>query len=157
MVLQNQNPQKHIYLADDDSDDRSMFAEVLLELDNSIVLTEAQNGQELMDILNTDSYPLPEVIFLDINMPIKNGFECLKEIRDNRGGLQKISIVMFTTSSDPSTMAKAFELGANFYAIKPNTFNGLRSLASDILKIDWISPKFNIKNISAQLLSPIHA
>lgn len=156
MAIQNQNSQKHIYLVDDDHDDRSMFAEVLLDHDCSIIVTEVENGKQLMDILQRPPSRWPEVIFLDLNMPIKNGFECLKEIRNHDGEMQNLNIIILTTSSDPVTIAKAFELGATFYAVKPNSFDGLKSLARDILAIDWFSPRNLTRVASAHLLTSVN-
>lgn len=153
MLQKNQNSQKHIYLTDDDEDDRALFAEVLLELSSSVIITHSKNGKELMDILNRPPNPLPEVLFLDLNMPIKNGFECLEEIKKQNNPLQNLSIVVLTTSSDALTVDKAFKLGATFFAVKPNTFAGLKSLAHDILQIDWMSPPIG-GNFSKYLISP---
>lgn len=155
MIFPNQNSQKNIYLADDDIDDREMFAEILSELDNSVILTQAEDGKKLMEILSVSSDSLPDVIFLDLNMPKQNGFECLKQIRSHQGHLKNLKIVIFTTSSDQKDMARAFELGANFYAVKPRTFNELRSFVQDVLQIDWFSPALNNKSFSPHLISPV--
>lgn len=136
-TLQKQNFERNIYLADDDDDDRSMFAEALSEIDQSIRLTQAEDGKQLMDILKSPSNPIPEVIILDINMPRKNGFECLEEIRNHNGNLKNLNVIMFSTSNDPRTIVKAFELGASFYAVKPNSFKDLKALIHDILHMDW--------------------
>lgn len=141
MTLQKQNYQRNIYLADDDDDDRLMFAEALSEIDNSVQLTQAEDGKALMDILSVPSSPIPEVIILDINMPRKNGFECLEEIRNHQGNLKDLNVIMFSTSNDPRTIVKAFELGASFYAVKPNSFQELKTLIHDILHMDWVMPK----------------
>ena len=66
-----------VYLADDDADDRLLFEEALLEVSGNVMLTIAKNGEQLMGILNTKTPPPPHLIFLDLNMPLKNGFECL--------------------------------------------------------------------------------
>lgn len=150
MISPNTNPKKNIYLADDDDDDRSMFAEALFEIDSSIQLTQVEDGKKLMDILYISPDKLPDVIVLDINMPRKNGFECLEEIRGHNGHLKDLSIIMFSTSNDPNTIAKAYELGATFYAIKPNSFKDLKLLISNILQINWLSPEMN--NMRFQLL-----
>lgn len=155
MILPNQKSQKNIYLADDDIDDREMFAEVLLELDSSVILKQAEDGKQLMEILQFSPSPLPDVVFLDLNMPKQNGFECLKQIRNHDGHLKNLNIVIFTTSSDQNDMAKAFALGANFYAVKPSTFSELRSFVRDVLQIDWFSPIENVKKASDFLILPV--
>jgi CheY-like chemotaxis protein len=70
-----------IVLADDDEDDRQFFEEALSDVHPNAVLTTAKDGEELIFILK--NYHTPELIFLDLNMPRKNGIECLREIRSN--------------------------------------------------------------------------
>jgi len=139
MITEDKTSPRHIYLADDDEDDRILFAEALSEIDSSAVLTQAENGKQLMDILSIPTNPLPEVIFLDINMPKLNGFECLEKIRKENEDLKNVQVIIFTTSNNPATVEKAFELGASFYAVKPNSFKALKSLIDKILQIDWFS------------------
>lgn len=138
MAQRYENPMRHVYLVDDDEDDRAFFVDILQQIDNSIIITEARDGKELMDILALPPIPLPEVIFLDINMPGKSGFECLKEIRTLGSNLRKLKIIMLSTSSDADTIEKAQQLGATFYAVKPNSPNALRTLLSEVLESDTI-------------------
>lgn len=94
---------------------------------------------QMMDILQTVSDPLPEVILLDINMPKKNGLDCLVEIRKHEGDLKEVPVIILSTSSHPANIEKAKELGASFYAVKPNRFDILKSFLEEILKMDWSS------------------
>jgi CheY-like chemotaxis protein len=144
MDLQNSKSQRNIYLADDDDDDRSMFVEALQEVDSTVILTQAEDGKQLLEILHSDPDPLPEVIFLDINMPKVDGFECLEQIKQDTN-LNKLPIVMLSTSSDPGTIDKALELGASVYAVKPSSFEGLKTLIKNALQMDWISIQQNKK------------
>ncbi|WP_426485220.1 response regulator [Flavobacterium sp. 2] len=137
MSLERQNSQRYIYLADDDADDRELFVDALGEVDPSVVLTQAEDGLQLMEILSTISDPVPEILFLDINMPGKNGFECLEEIRKCEGSLREINIIILSTSNDPADIERALELGATFYAVKPNRFDVLKSFVKEVLQIDW--------------------
>lgn len=137
MALEKQNSQRCIYLADDDPDDRELFVDALREVDPSVVLTQAEDGMQLMRILSTISDPVPEILFLDINMPGKSGLECLEEIRKAEGRIKEINIIILSTSSDPANIEKALELGADFYAVKPCRFEALKSFVHDVLKIDW--------------------
>jgi DNA-binding NarL/FixJ family response regulator len=142
MTVQNPRTQKkNIYLADDDDDDRVMFAEALFEIDNTAILTQARDGQQLMDILYKQPSPLPDIIFMDINMPKQDGLKCLEEIRNQHGNLKELFVIILSTSSDPLVIDKAFNLGATFYAVKPNTFDDLKSFINDVLQIDWLSPE----------------
>lgn len=147
-MQQNQNSQKNIYLADDDDDDRALFAEALFEVDSTAILTQAEDGKQLMDMLNILKNPLPEVVFLDINMPKLDGFECLKIIRNHNGNLKKLNVIMFSTCNKPETIDRAFELGATFYAVKPNSYNDLKSLIKNVLQMNWFSTSLNKKMFS---------
>lgn len=105
---------KNIFLADDDAEDRAFFAEALKEVNVETELTTANDGLELMTTLdeNVVEPPPPHVIFLDLNMPRKNGYECLKEIRET-GKLKNIPVVVFSTSDNVNAIDTAYHLGAN--------------------------------------------
>lgn len=135
MKTLNPHYPRHIILADDDLDDRLLLAEALQEKDGTLILTQAEDGKQLMDILYLPPSPMPDLIFLDLNMPVKNGFECLEEIRGPKSNLRQLSILVFSTSGDPHNIQKAFRLGATFYAIKPHSYATLRALAADALRI----------------------
>lgn len=137
MSLEKQKSSRYIYLADDDEDDRELFVEALREVDPSVILTQAEDGMQLMEILCTISDPIPEVLFLDINMPGKSGLDCLEEIRKKEGSVQQINIIILSTSNDPANIEKALELGATFYAVKPNSFDVLKAFLAKVLQIDW--------------------
>lgn len=133
MTQQAKSP-KNIFLADDDADDCLLFEEALREICTDSSLTTASDGIELMEILRTDS--LPDVIFLDLNMPRKNGFECLTEIRQNTA-LSNIPIVIFSTTAQPEAVTNVYEKGANYFVCKPNTFQLLKNTIQHVLTIDW--------------------
>lgn len=133
------NPQaqtRNIYLADDDADDRILFEDALREVTMNVQLTVADDGQDLMQILDSCVPPPPEVIFLDINMPRKNGFECLEEIRHTQK-LKDIPVVIFSTTSQEQVIQKAYANGANRYIQKPGTFQQLKDIIQKVLAIDW--------------------
>lgn len=128
---------KNIYLADDDEDDRMLFMEAVCDLELSALVTTAADGAELLDLLFQNSRELPEIIFLDINMLGKNGFECLQEIRSAGSALKTVRIIMLSTSRSPENIDLSYELGADFYAVKPSTFQGLKELLLRIFEMDW--------------------
>ena len=107
-----------ITLADDDEDDRLLFTDAFEELKINTVVSTFNNGQFLMDFLNNPESVLPHIIFLDLNMPIKNGIECLKEIKQNER-LKNIAIAIYSTSSSDDDIENTFVLGANVYIKKP--------------------------------------
>lgn len=137
MSLEKQNSLRYIFHADDDEDDRELFVDALREVDPSVILTQAEDGLQLMEILSTIKDPIPEILFLDINMPGKGGLECLEEIRKQEGGIKEINIIILSTSNDPQDIEKSLQLGASFYAVKPSQYDVLKLFVKDVLEIDW--------------------
>jgi len=128
---------KNIFLADDDEDDRLFFEEALKEVCDDAILTVAENGDELMEILYRPPVPMPDVIFLDLNMPKKNGFECLQEIKRNRN-LKDLPIIIFTTSLQEESVKQMYNGGANYYVRKPTDYRQLKVIMRKLLTIDWL-------------------
>lgn len=126
----------HIMLADDDEDDRLFFKEAFEEVKIKYDITTFSDGEQLMHYLNEDENPLPDIIFLDLNMPRKSGMECLREIRLN-DRLKKISVAIYSTSSSEQDIEDTFVAGANVYIKKPNDFNMLKKVLSDVVHINW--------------------
>ncbi|ABG59166.1 response regulator [Cytophaga hutchinsonii] len=137
---------KNIYLADDDEDDRLFFRDALSEVCKEMRLTIAKDGVELMDILYLPPSPLPDVIFLDLNMPVKNGFECLEEIKKSEL-LKHLPIIIFSTTVQEEAVNKVYKEGANFYICKPDNFNHLKKALKKVLSIDWLK---EVKQISKE-------
>ena len=117
---------KIILLADDDRDDIEMFCEALEMVNENIICHCAQNGDQAWRMLN-DNNEKPQLIFLDINMPIMNGWECLKLIKKDEN-YQDIPVIIISTSSHKNDMETASKLGALGYFVKPNDFNDLKSM-----------------------------
>lgn len=128
--------QLHIMLADDDEDDRLFFQEAFEEVKINYRISTFNDGEQLMAHLNESSNPLPDIVFLDLNMPRKSGIECLKEIRANER-LKKISVAIYSTSSSEQDIEDTFVSGANVYIKKPNDFNMLKKILSDVVHINW--------------------
>ncbi|RYJ42539.1 response regulator [Flavobacterium beibuense] len=126
----------HIMLADDDEDDRLFFTEAFEEVKIKYSITTLKDGVELMNHLVKKENPLPDIIFLDLNMPRKSGLECLKEIRDNER-LKNISVAIYSTSSSEQDVEQTFVLGANVYIKKPTDFTDLKKILTDVVHINW--------------------
>lgn len=124
-----------IFLAEDDEDDREFFEDALKHLNIETELTISRDGQELMSSLDDKVPPVPYAIFLDLNMPRKNGFECLEEIKQN-DKLKEIPIIIFSTSDDEGAIHKTYTLGANFYIRKPRSFELLIKAIHTVLTVD---------------------
>jgi CheY-like chemotaxis protein len=127
-------PVTHILLADDDEDDRALFTDALQELYSKVKLTTAKNGVDLMRLLETWKGTLPDVIFLDLNMPLKNGVECLDEIKAQEE-LKKLPVVILSTSSQKETMDMLFKKQASMYIKKPGTYPELKTAIEKTLNI----------------------
>lgn len=123
-------------LADDDEDDRLFFKEAFEEVKIKYTISAFNDGEQLMEYLYEEENPLPDIIFLDLNMPRKSGIECLKEIRANER-LKKISVAIYSTSSSEQDIEDTFVSGANVYIRKPNDFNMLKKILSDVVHINW--------------------
>ena len=126
----------HIILADDDEDDRLFFTEAFDELKISTKVNTFNDGVELMDYLNEDNAILPDVLFLDLNMPRKSGKECLNELRSNEK-FNNIAIAIYSTSSSEEDIEDTFVDGANIYIKKPNDFTVLKKILLDVVTINW--------------------
>lgn len=123
-------------LADDDEDDRLFFKEAFEEVKIKYTISAFNDGEQLMEYLYEEKNPLPDIIFLDLNMPRKSGIECLKEIRANER-LKRISVAIYSTSSSEQDIEDTFVSGANVYIRKPNDFNMLKKILSDVVHINW--------------------
>jgi CheY-like chemotaxis protein len=132
----NEKRGKRIFLADDDVDDCLLFEDALREVAADTTLTTALDGMELMGILDKFVPPPPDMIFLDLNMPRKNGFECLNAIRTDQK-LKAIPVIIFSTSAQPEFIERVYQSGANRYIRKPSSFTELRNAISEMLAIDW--------------------
>lgn len=126
----------NIILADDDEDDRMLFREALDELALQTKLLLFKHGQELLDYLFQPEIELPNVVFIDLNMPIKNGMECLNEIRNNPK-LKNLYIAIYSTSSSEIDIKNTYLNGASIYINKPNCFNKLKETIERVLNLNW--------------------
>lgn len=120
----------HILLADDDADDCLFFKEALEELPVSASLSTVNDGAQLMEYL--DSSPLPDLLFLDLNMPKKTGFECLTEIHQ-KNNLKQIKVIIFSTHIDPETLKLFHAKGAHYFIRKPTEFALLKKVINNAL------------------------
>jgi CheY-like chemotaxis protein len=110
-------------LVDDDSDDSDLIFEVLSEIDVDVTYTYAMDGPEALTLLEGGYNP--GIIFLDINMPGMNGWQCLTKLKAHER-YRDIPVVMYSTSSYQHEIQKAFELGALAFFTKPNHYSLLK-------------------------------
>ncbi len=124
-----------IILVDDDTDDRLLFEEAFNELDSGENLTIFKDGREILDYLYTTT-EIPDIVFLDLNMPILGGIDILREIRKDEK-YQKLSVVIYSTSSAEKDIEDSLIAGANIYVKKTNDFETLKETLRKVIKMNW--------------------
>ncbi|MBD0285711.1 MAG: response regulator [Flavisolibacter sp.] len=131
------NSVSQVLIVDDDADDREIIRDAFMSSSSHLEYIFLESGDALLDYLkaNTQS-ALPSLIMLDLNMPGMDGREALKEIKEN-DAFQHIPTVIFTTSSSPRDKQMAYQLGANCFVTKPDTFNELVDVTGAISKL-WL-------------------
>jgi DNA-binding NtrC family response regulator len=122
----------HLLLADDDQDDSLFFEEALAELPVATELSTVRDGEELMKWLRSNAEALPRVLFLDLNIPLKNGQECLLEIKQNKD-FEQLIVVIITTSFEEGMINLLYKNGAQFYIRKPSNFAQLKNVILRVL------------------------
>ena len=122
----------NILLADDDIDDCIFFKEALEELQLDTNFTNVHNGEQLMKLLQKSTSELPDILFLDLNMPRKNGLSCLTEIKHNKR-LKQLPVIIFSTSFDENIADLLFKHGAQYYICKPADFALLKKVIHQAL------------------------
>ena len=117
---------------DDDKDDIDLLKEVFSIVDPSAAIHVAYNGVDALKLLDT---LLPDFIFLDINMPVQDGFECLQQIREN-ADYDNIPVAIYSTSGNENQIRKAYNHAANMYIRKPFTFYAIQKVIEKVIKLD---------------------
>lgn len=125
---------KHVLLADDDLDDCEFFSDVFKTSFPEVKLTVSNDGNMLINLLEAPPIPQADLIFLDLNMPVLSGPECLEKIRGSLE-LNKHIVVVFSTSSNPYDIKKMYSLGANYFITKPSDYNHLSKLIGKAMSL----------------------
>lgn len=125
-----------IIVADDDSDDRLFLEDVLHEVAPAKSVTSVKDGQELLSLF---THFVPDLLFLDLEMPRKNGLECLKEIRNNPT-TKDLPVIVFSSTNRNYNIDVAYEMGAHLFFSKPNSYDDLKIAIQTILSLDWSAP-----------------
>lgn len=123
-----------ILLVDDDEDDQLLFIDAIREIDKSIKCSVANDGLEAILSLQTKS-PVPDLIFLDLNMPKMNGYQCLAQIKKEMM-FKEIPIVIYTTSRIESDRDRTLKMGASYFLTKPSDFSELIDELTRILELE---------------------
>lgn len=124
----------NILLADDDTDDCLFFKEALEAMPVITQFKAVHDGEQLMQLLNRETEPLPHVLFLDLNMPRKNGFECLAEIKHHEK-LNVLPVVIFSTSYEQEVVNLLYNGGAQYFIRKPSEFAMFKKIIFHVLTL----------------------
>ena len=131
------NAIKTIFLADDNTQDCLSFEKAIVDIDVHLKLTTVTNGEELLRLLSNYT---PDLLFLDLEMPYKNGFQCLQILRENKA-YERLPIVVFSVTNRTNNIQVAYGFGANLFFIKPKDYSELVYSLKNILEMDWTDPK----------------
>lgn len=124
----------HLLFVDDDSDESYLFNEAIEHAGLNVSLSKSKDGNDLLRFLELN--PTPDIIFIDLNMPYKDGLEALSEIRINHE-FNKLPLVIYSTTSNALYIDECYAKGANMFVVKPETFDGIVEVVKTILQIDW--------------------
>ncbi len=127
---------KTVLIVDDDDDDREMFREALQLVDDHANCLVAEDGKKALDLLRMQPDHLPDFIFLDLNMPRMDGKQCLAKIKQDEY-LQKIPVIIYTTSKHPKDMEETKNLGADYFISKPFHFDEICKFITYVLSENW--------------------
>ena len=112
-------------MAEDDEEDVDIFKDALADLNLNVHLTVFTNGMLLMNHLEK-SDNLPDLVFLDLNMPLKNGLQCLKEIKSSNK-YKSLNTIILSTSSNELQKEEMYNHGANLFLTKASTYKEFKN------------------------------
>jgi DNA-binding NtrC family response regulator len=122
------------FLVDDDIDDQEIFNIAMKDVDSSICCVFVNDGVQALQKINEDESFIPHCIFIDMNMPRMNGLQCLEAIK-KIPRLQSVPVYMYSTSSDPKSVAETRDMGAIDFIVKPSSISTLSSILKPIFKV----------------------
>lgn len=125
-----------IFFADDDEDDTLFFKTALSNIIGDANIVCCTNGVELLQALKDKIPPVPDFLFLDLNMPVKTGHECLKEIRNNPY-YKDMRVVILTTSQSQQEIDMTYQNGADYYISKPVSMKGYETALKKLFGFEF--------------------
>ena len=124
---------KQVMIAEDDDDDFMVFSVAIKETSYKVLIIRAEDGNLLLKLLEEN---IPDILFLDLNMPCKDGKECLKVIRASRR-YDSLPIIIYSSLSDLTSIEYCFREGSNLYMVKPTDYGELKTALERILTVNW--------------------
>ena len=136
--MEKRSKRLFIVCADDDQDDQMLFQEALQATGYSHLLHQVYNGALLIQFLEDGAKEqrlLPDLIFLDLNMPVKDGRETLRSIKAAKSPYKNIPVIVLTTSNSMADIETCYEYGANLFVVKPSSFNELSRILKGFMEL----------------------
>jgi CheY-like chemotaxis protein len=130
------NKTKTLFIIDDDEDDQLFLNEAMKDLKIPFECYYANNGEVALRQLKEEIIPVPDFIFLDLNMPKLNGKECLIEIK-KLPKYSKVPLIIYTTSSNQKDKQEIMQLGAHYFLTKPTRISELCNCLMSVFSMDW--------------------
>ena len=127
---------RNIVFADDDLDDQLYFREIFQEISKKIQVVFVRDGIQLTRLLRNF---LPDILFLDLDIPYKNGLQCLLELR-NDASLRNLPVVIFSSTMRPANIQTAYEMGAHLFLHKSSRYFEYSDCLKKIIAMDWDHP-----------------
>lgn len=124
-----------LLIADDDPDDLMLFADAVAEISPDLNLQIVKDGDELINFLNS-AIILPNILFLDLNMPRRSGFQCLDEIKKNPV-LKDILIIVYSTTANQREVDEVFLRGGDKFIRKPNSYTELKHILTVLFREEF--------------------
>jgi response regulator RpfG family c-di-GMP phosphodiesterase len=126
----------NVILVDDDEGNIVFFKNILKELKIGIKVQAFQNGSDLLEYLNSEDALVPEILFMDFDIPKKNALECLQEIKENFK-LENMVTAVYSSNLSEAEVENIFVNGGNIFMKKPNDYSALKKVVSEIITINW--------------------
>jgi DNA-binding response OmpR family regulator len=123
----------HVLIAEDDEDDFEIFSSAINEMPFEILLSRAEDGNVLIKFLANE---IPDILFLDVLLPCKDGRACIREIRSNKR-FDELPVITYSSIRQEETIEFFYREGANLFVFKPSSFNELKEILQKILSINW--------------------
>lgn len=128
---------KNILLADDDVEECFLFKIIVFKVAPDIQVQTVNDGDQVAEALSTKR---PDLLFLDLNMPCKNGIQCLQELKDN-ANYRSIPVIVYSTSASPLDINQAYGFGASLYIQKPSAYKDLLDTLYQVFNMNWDVPQ----------------
>jgi len=125
-----------IFIIDDDTDDQELLTEAIQDIDPSIGCRTAEDGLKAFHLLVAEMKTIPDLIFLDLNMPRMGGKQFLAELKKHPD-YRRIPVIIYTTSSEAEDIEECSRLGAVDFITKPTRPSKLRELLRQVFAMEW--------------------